>query len=154
MKTNIAITLIIAAASAQEQLATPNLKEITKLVDGFLIGALQTEEVYDLDICLKDVNPLVTDMTTAIADFKDGSYYRITDGIYQLGQFVSQIKVVTKDCSRALREEDLDKLKDMEEAFLHPKQLILDVGEDLVVNGVEIYQDVKKGIQFFDDSKF
>ena len=152
MKTYISITLIIAATSAQEELTAPNFKEITQLVDGFLLGALQTEQVYDLDTCLKDVNPLITDMTTAIEDFKDGSYYRITDGIYQLGQFVSQIKVVTKDCSIALREEDMDKLKAMEEAFLHPKQLILNVGEDLVVNGVEIYQDVKKGIQFFDSS--
>ena len=130
------------------------VKEITQLLDGFLIGALQTEEVYDLESCVKDINPLFTDITTAIEDFKDGSYYRITDGLYQLGQFFAQIKVVTKDCPQALREEDKEKLKEMEDAFTNPKQLILDAGEHLVVNGVEIYQDVKKGIQYFDATKF
>ena len=42
----------------------------------------------------------------------------------------------------------------MEEAFTHPKQLIMDAREDLIVNGVEIYQDVKKGIQYFDTQKY
>ena len=56
MKTNIVITLIVAASSAQEQLSTPNFKEITELVDGFLLGALKTEEVYDLDICVKEID--------------------------------------------------------------------------------------------------
>ena len=102
MKTKFALTLLIAAASAQDTLSKPNLKEITQLLDGFLLGALKTEEVYDMEICVKEINPLITDLTTAIADFKDGSYYRITDGIYYLGQFVSQIETVTKDCPNAL----------------------------------------------------
>ena len=154
MKTNFAITLLFAAASAQDSISKPNVKEITQLLDGFLFGALKTEEVYDMEMCIKEINPLVTDLTTAIADFKDGSYYRITDGIYYLGQFVAQIKTVTKDCPNALREEDKLKLEEMADAFKNPKKLILDAGEDLIINGVEIYQDVKKGITRFDSKDY
>lgn len=85
MKTNFALTLLVAAASAQIEIAKPNVKEVTQLLDGFLLGALKTEEVYDMEMCIREINPLITDLTTAIADFKDGSYYRITDGIYYLG---------------------------------------------------------------------
>ena len=154
MKSSFAMTLLVAAASAEQNVAIPSVKEITQLLDGFLLGALKTEQVYDMELCVREINPLVTDLTTAIADFKDGSYYRITDGIYQLGQFVSQIETVTKDCPRALNEEDKEKLKAMEEAFSNPKKLILDAGEDLIINGVEIFGDVKKGIQWYDAAHY
>ena len=128
MKTNFAITLLIAATSAQDTFSKPNVKEITQLLDGFLLGALKTEEVFDMEMCVKEINPLVTDLTTAIADFKDGSYYRITDGIYYLGQFVAQIKTVTKDCPNALREEDKMKLEEMADAFKNPSQSTCSAG--------------------------
>ena len=48
--------------------------EITELIDGFLIGALDTEHVENLDTCITDFNPMVIDMTKAVNDFEDGSY--------------------------------------------------------------------------------
>ena len=51
-----------------------------------------------METCIKDFNPLVTDMETAVADFEDGSYTKIADGVYQLGQFISQVGVVLEDC--------------------------------------------------------
>ena len=56
--------------------------EITELIDGFLIGALETEQVEDLDMCIEDFNPMVIDMTKAVNDFEDGSYAKIADGIF------------------------------------------------------------------------
>ena len=50
-----------------------------------MIGALATEQVYDMDICVKDLNPLVTDIATAIGEMKTGSYPHIAEGVYQLG---------------------------------------------------------------------
>ena len=79
--------LTTSAIYAQDQrqsfsVETTDWREVIELLDGFMIGALQTEEVYDMNQCIKDFNPLVTDLSEAIADFKDGSYYRITDGLY------------------------------------------------------------------------
>ena len=54
-------------------------------IDGFLLGALEVEKVDNLESCIKDFNPMVTDMITAVQDFEDGSYHKIADGIYQLG---------------------------------------------------------------------
>ena len=47
-----------------------------------------------------------------------------------------------EDCAQ-VGQEDLDKLEEMGEAFLHPKQLIIDAENNIIVNGVEIYKDIK-----------
>ena len=47
------------------------------------------------------------------------------------------------DCAQ-VSDEDADKLKDMGEAFLHPIHLIQDAAHNVIVNGVEIYKDIKK----------
>ena len=56
--------------------------EVVELIDGFILGALETEQVYSLDSCVADFNPLVTDMVNAVNDFEDGSYHKIADGVY------------------------------------------------------------------------
>ena len=39
---------------------------VVELIDGVLIGALEVEHVDNLETCIKDINPLVTHMTTAV----------------------------------------------------------------------------------------
>ena len=73
--------------------------EVTELIDGFLIGALEVEHVENLDTCIKDINPLVIDMTKAVEDFEDGSFSKIADGINQLGLFIQEVGISMQDCS-------------------------------------------------------
>ena len=127
--------------------------EITELIDGFLIGALETEQVENLDSCIKDFNPMVIDMTKAVNDFEDGSYAKIADGIFELGQFVSQVGVVMEDCAQ-VGEEDVEKLEQMGEAFLHPKQLIIDAEHNVIVNGVEIFKDVRQAGTYMQNQQY
>ena len=62
---------------------------VVELIDGVLVGALQVEHVDNLETCIKDINPLVTHMTTAVEDFEDGSFHKIAAGIDELGKFIS-----------------------------------------------------------------
>ena len=132
-----AIGLLAAAASADMGPA-----QWTALVDGVLIGALETESVDGLATCIKDFNPLVTSMTRAVHDFEDGSYHKIADGIYALGLFVSEVGVIMEDCPSACDAEDVAQLKAMGDAFLHPKELIINAEHHVVVNGVEIWRGI------------
>ena len=149
MKAQATIALMGAIASAQVADCPPSCygsstaAEVIELIDGFLIGALGTEHVDNLETCVADFTPLVTDMATAVEDFEDGSYRAIADGIYQLGQFISQVGIVMTDCA-TVGEEDAQKLAQMGEAFLHPKQLIIDAENNVIVNGVEIFKDIRK----------
>ena len=77
-----AIAILAAVASAKVcpphcpdfEMNGASAIEITELIDGFLIGALDTEHVENLDTCIKDFNPMVIDMTKAVNDFEDGSF--------------------------------------------------------------------------------
>ena len=91
MKATFAIGLLAASVAAQAGpgpdfiLGSVGAAEVVELIDGVLIGAFETEGIVNLDLCVTDFNPLVTDMSKAVADFEDGSFHAVADGIYQLG---------------------------------------------------------------------
>ena len=115
---------------------------MVELIDGVLVGALEVEHVDNLETCIKDINPLVTHMTTAVQDFEDGSFHKIAAGIDELGKFISQVSSTMEDCKK-ISSEDVTKLKKMGDAFLHPKKLIIDSMKNVLLNGVSIYDDIK-----------
>ena len=55
--------------------------------------------------------------------------------------------ILLGDCS-AVSSEDVAKLKVMGDAFLHPKQLIIDAEHNVILNGVQILKDVKAAGSF------
>ena len=117
------------------------------MIDGVVLGALSTEHVYDMNLCIKDLNPLIIDVAQAIAQIKEGSYQSIADGIYTVGQSVSQVGIIMRECPNATREEDLEKLKEMGDTFLHPLHLIKSIPKHLFFSGVDIYHSVRDGMK-------
>ena len=116
--------------------------DVVDLIDGVLIGALKVEHVDNLETCITDISPLVTHMTTAVEDFEDGSYHKIASGINELGEFFSQVSTTMEDCDK-IGSDDVAKLKNMGEAFLHPKKLMITSAKNVLLNGVQIYNDIK-----------
>ena len=116
--------------------------DVAELIDGVLVGALQAEHVDNLETCIKDIDPLVSHITTAVKDFEAGSFHKIAAGIDELGHFVSQVATTMEDCEK-VGSDDVDKLKKMGDVFLHPKRLIIDSAKNVLLNGVSIYDEVK-----------
>jgi hypothetical protein len=116
--------------------------QVVELIDGVLVGALETEHVDNLETCIKDITPLVTHIQTAVADFEDGSFHKIAAGIDELGKFISQVSTTMEDCEK-VGSDDVTKLKAMGEAFLHPKKLIIDSFHHVILNGKSIWSDIK-----------
>ena len=127
--------------------------EVVELIDGVLIGALETEHVDSLETCIKDFNPLITHMTTAVRDFENGSFHKIAAGIDELGNFISQVATTMEDCEK-ISSDDVTKLKKMGDAFLHPKKLMIDSMKSVLLNGVSIYDDIKAADKDLMDRKF
>ena len=117
------------------------------MIDGVVLGALSTEQVYDMNLCIKDLNPLIIDVAQAISEIKGGSYQSIADGIYSVGQSISQVGIIMKECPNATREEDLEKLKQMGDAFLHPIHLVKSIPKHLFFSGIDIYHSVRDGMK-------
>ena len=92
-------------------------------------------------------------MNTAVKDFEDASFHNIADGIYQLGQFISQVGILMEDCA-AVGDEDVAKLTAMGEAFLHPKQLVIDAEHNVIMNGIQIAKDIKKAGNYMDQGEY
>ena len=127
--------------------------DVAELIDGVLVGALATEHVDNLETCIKDIDPLVSHMTTAVQDFEDGSFHKIAAGIDELGKFVSQVATTMQDCEK-VGSDDVAKLKSMGDAFLHPKKLLIDSAKHVLLNGVSIYDEVKTAGSDFTTGKF
>ena len=81
-------------------------------------------------------------MHTAVQDFEDGSFHKIAAGIDELGKFISQVSTTMEDCEK-IGSDDVTKLKNMGDAFLHPKKLIIESMKRVLLNGVSIYDDIK-----------
>ena len=77
------------------------------VIEGVLVGAFETEGLTDISSCIKDVNPLVTDLEAAIDDFEDGSFHKIAAGIDELGHFLSQVATTLEDCEKVVSGDDL-----------------------------------------------
>ena len=116
--------------------------DVAEVIDGVLVGALEAEHIDSLETCIKDIDPLVTHMQTAVEDFEAGSFHKIAAGIDELGKFVSQVATTMEDCEK-VGSDDVAKLKKMGDAFLHPKRLIIDSAKNVLLNGVSIYDEVK-----------
>jgi hypothetical protein len=66
----------------------------------------------------------------------------VTNGLYKIGTAVYEISKGVKDCDHDISEKELAILHDMYEAFKHPKALAQKAGKNIVVNGVEIYNEM------------
>merc|ERR1719220_2567903 len=102
--------------------------EVTELIDGILVGALKIEHVDSLETCVTDINPLMTHMMAAVADFEDGSFSKIASGIEELGDFITEVGTSMEDCAK-ISADDVAKLKAMGEAFTHPQKMIIASGK-------------------------
>ena len=147
-----AFTMGLMAASAIAG-GLQTAEEVIEIIDGVLIAVFDVTHVENLDTCIKDFTPLATTMNTAVQDFESPSFHNVADGIYQLGQFISQVGILMEDCA-AFGEEDVTKLTAMGEAFLHPKQLIIDAEHNLIINGIEVGKDIRKAGKYMDSGEY
>ena len=59
-----------------------------------------------------------------------------------------------EDCEKVISGDDVTTLKNMGEAFLHPKKLLFDSMKHVLLNGVSIYDDIKIASTDFGDKKY
>ncbi len=79
-------------------------------------------------------------LAKAFEDFERGDFEGFRQGLEEIGRATKMIPEVVKECKVA--EADLEKLKKAAEIFLHPAQLSIVVSKNLIVNGIDIFQQV------------
>lgn len=124
-------------------------EQIIAIIDGIIEGVFKTEGIETISGCIDDINSVAVFIDEAVHQFKLGGYHNVVQGVYYIGEAVSQIGLSIEDCS-SLTPDQVEIMKQMGEVFKHPGSLVVDAGKHIAVNGVEIFVDVKNAIQEWD----
>ena len=127
-------------------------QQFIAMTEGFLKGALHAEGFDDIEKCIQDVEIAVTDLEIVYTDFKDGSVPKIVDGLEHVADFIKTVKNGLSDCSHI--QADWEKLVKMAAIFESPTSFAYAVGKHLLLNGVEIYGEIKTAVQDYESQDF
>jgi hypothetical protein len=125
---------------------------MVQIVEGFLKGAVQAEGLTDIEKCIQDAEGVVSDAETAIADFEKKDLNDIVAGFKALADLVTKVKSGMSDCGHL--SGDLHKLETIVATFTNLPAFAWHVGSDLLVNGVDIYNDIDHAITNFKSSNW
>ena len=120
--------------------------------EGLLYGILEEAFPGDLAHCIGDTSEIEVHLEKAINDFKIETFDSIKSGIKEIGIIVQAIPSLLKDCK--IEENDLKKLAEMAVIFTHPLTLALRVGKNILVNGVDIYDKISKGLTLYQSADY
>lgn len=134
----LSLTLLVVSAE-------PNKEEVLIVLEGVLVGALNTE-FPNVETCISDIlKDVGEDIITAIKSI-DEEEDSVKDSLELIGvSFVTLADNIVDDCGLAI--EELQTLRTIGANFADPVTFAYHVGKDLIVNGVSIYNDVETAIQ-------
>ena len=141
MKFSLAITALLANASAQE---TVDMKKMELITEGFLRGGLHAEGFDDITKCITDAEGVLKDAEGAYQDFATKKLTKIADGFTKLADMVTKIQVGMQDCSTT--PADWKKMEAFAKTFKSPTSFAWHVAKDLIFNGVDIFHEIMKAI--------
>jgi len=78
----------------------------------------------------------------------------VTQGLFKIGDAVYSISKGVEGCDKDVSERELAILHDMYETFKQPKALAQTAGQNIIVNGVEIYREMSAAYTNYSEKKF
>lgn len=143
-------TLILGSLAGSTFL--PKEKDISgdlKAAAEFVVGILAGFEIdvgeQDLVDCVGDIASIVGDIDTSVKDFKEKTPTGIKAGLKEVGLALENIPNTLNTCKKVSLNQ-ADKINEAISVFESPLSLIYHVGEALVLDGNDIYNDVNLGI--------
>ena len=140
--------LLTGAISANQV----NSTKLTQIVTGVLKGALDAEGFDDIDKCITDAKEVYDDVDIAFNDFKSKDVAKIIDGVKHVGDLIKTVKAGMSDCSHL--KADWAKLEKMAAIFESPASFAWHVGKDLLLNGVDIYNEINASIRDYENQSW
>ena len=139
-------TFVAACAIASAKAWTVNAFEVEdalQIVEGVVLGALKAESPVSVT-CIGDTETLMSEIKEGVDDFKKETFRGVKDGLTIFGTAFKQVATDIQDCEEAI--EDIEKLYEMAIIFSNPWSFAYHVGKDLLLNGVDIYNDIDKAM--------
>lgn len=137
----MALTFALAANAAPHA----SDKKVAGVVEGFFVGAFDFHGMTDVAKCITDANPVEKHLENAMRGYWNGSFQEVAKAIDQMGLAISDIGDMLDHCGK-IDHHDYEQIQRMAESFLHPKQVLLEAAESLIVNGVNIFEDIREAL--------
>ena len=145
------LVLSLFLASTQAKL-TPS--EVAQISEGVLAGALKTEDLNDYVDCLKDSEKVVADIEDAVQSFEKKNISGVSKGLEDIADALTVVKNDIEKCSQQKDIDQLKKLEQMLRQFKSPMSFAYHVGKDILVNGQDIYGQIKDAISNYKAAKY
>jgi|TARA_B110000305_G_C19405190_1_gene622328 hypothetical protein len=148
-----ALALLLGSAAAKNnQVDKVNVKQVEDIVGGFLKGALDAEGFDDITKCIQDGEHIITDVESAVGHFEKKDAKDVIAGLEDIADLVKQVKAGMSDCSHI--KADWEKLVQMAAIFDSPTSFAYHVGKDILVNGVQIFQEIETAVADYKSQKW
>ena len=116
--------------------------DLELVAEGAIKGALHTEGLDSILTCVEDPKATIKSFEDAIKQFEKKDMASITMGFMDMAQaFKSLAKAVT-DCDSDVTKREIEIFESMLKSFEDPKSLAIKAGQNIVLNGVEIYHEI------------
>ena len=136
----------LAAIGHAEELGEIQEADAEQFVNGFLQGVL---EGFDLPLkCIRDVKRLVTEVKTTVSDLQG---HKWVGAVREVGTIAGELGGDISDCKGAVEQaETLIALAEASSGW----SVVAEVGKNVLVNGVDIFNDVTGAINAYEASDY
>jgi len=142
------LALIASVNCKTEQEVELDRLKLTAIVQGVLKGALHAEHFDDINHCIADAEHVFADAEGAYEDFKAGGATKVIAGLKEVADLLKTVKTGMSDCGSL--KADWAKLEEMIKIFDSPTNFAYHVGKDLVVNGKDIFSEIKSAVSDYE----
>jgi len=111
-----------------------------KILEGLLAGSVEAEVPHGVE-CLRDAKHIWERFGGVIDQLQHGTFNSVLHAIEDLGHIIHDIANELEEC-KATTGTDLDKLREMSQAFTDPWYFIFHVEHDLIVNGQDVHHEI------------
>merc|ERR1719152_377925 len=118
------------------------------LLKGVLEGFGLTKDLDEMKDCLANTEDEIKDVEDAIHLLEKKDAHDVLDGLGKLGSALELLPTAVAKCDAAAKDvkDEAPKLLKALEVLKHPVALVYHVGQDLIVNHADIFQEVSAAI--------
>lgn len=138
------LTVLFFASMAVHTTYALSGTDVIKITAGLIDGVVHKDDLNVLLNCFQGADSLTGDFEAMVNDFKLGGISGISNGIQVMATIIQELPNDLQTCSSI--EDDLTKMGQWAEIFLHPVDLMKRVSYNLLWNFSEINGDIQTAL--------
>ncbi len=114
------------------------------IFEGLIEGFFDFDKYPDLKSCASEIAEVYDDLDQAVQAIEQKDVHGVRQGLKLIGQSLDEVSDALRDCKAA--EGDIESVIDALKGFKSPWSFVFHVGKDLLVNGVDIFEEISDAV--------